>query len=128
MPLLCLKGRDYFHADQTQMKDVWQIGRSPVQLAIVSCGCEAIGTNVFILAPGYWHVDPPDMKLTASIYIHCDPTASHYLKLLMDAVFGPQNIRNETTWKRTFAHGNVGWDYGSIADVILSYSKGEQYV
>src|ERR1700680_159171 len=40
------------------------------------------------------------MKSTASIYLHCDPTASHYLKLLMDSIFGPTNFRNEITWKR----------------------------
>jgi adenine specific DNA methylase Mod len=40
------------------------------------------------------------MKRTASIYLHCDPTASHYLKLLMDAVFGAENFRNEIIWLR----------------------------
>lgn len=47
------------------------------------------------------------MKPTASIYLHCDEVASHYLKILMDAVFGPQNFMNVVTWKRTFSHGNV---------------------
>src|SRR6202020_2099207 len=41
------------------------------------------------------------LKPTGSIYLHCDPTASHYLKLLMDAVFGPQMFRNEIVWERT---------------------------
>ena len=41
------------------------------------------------------------LKPTGSIYLHCDPTASHYLKLLMDAVFGPENFRNEIVWKRS---------------------------
>jgi site-specific DNA-methyltransferase (adenine-specific) len=44
------------------------------------------------------------LKPTGSIYLHCDPTASHYLKLLMDAVFGPTQFRNEIVWKRTDAH------------------------
>ena len=43
------------------------------------------------------------LKETGSIYLHCDPTASHYLKMLMDAVFGPQHFRNEITWKRSDA-------------------------
>ena len=47
------------------------------------------------------------LKPTGSIYLHCDPTASHYLKMLMDAVFGPANFRNEIIWKRTQAHGLV---------------------
>lgn len=68
------------------------------------------------------------LKPTGSLYLHCDPTASHYLKLLMDAVFGQQGFLNEITWKRTFAHGNVGRNYGSIADAILFYSKTDDYV
>ena len=41
------------------------------------------------------------LKSTGSIYLHCDPTASHYLKLLMDSIFGPQQFRNEVIWKRS---------------------------
>jgi len=62
------------------------------------------------------------MKLTASIYLHCDPAASHYLKMLMDAVFGPGNFLSEVIWKRTFAHGGAK-RYGPVHDVILFYSK-----
>jgi DNA modification methylase len=47
------------------------------------------------------------LKPTGSIYLHCDPTASHYLKLLMDAVFGPTQFRNEIIWQRTSAHSLV---------------------
>ena len=47
------------------------------------------------------------LKDTGSIYLHCDPTASHYLKLLMDAVFGPENYRTEIIWKRTSAHSDT---------------------
>ena len=47
------------------------------------------------------------LKETGSIYLHCDPTASHYLKILMDAVFGPQFFGNEIIWKRTFAHDGM---------------------
>jgi site-specific DNA-methyltransferase (adenine-specific) len=68
------------------------------------------------------------LKPTGSLYLHCDPTASHYIKILLDAIFEPQNYRNEITWKRTFAHGNVGRNYGSIADVIFFYTKSDQYV
>src|SRR5229473_1706582 len=67
------------------------------------------------------------LKETGSIYLHCDPTASHYLKLLMDGVFGAQYFRNEIVWKRTHAHGNVGRNYGSVCDVILWYTKGPDY-
>lgn len=63
------------------------------------------------------------LKETGSIYLHCDPTASHYLKLLMDAIFSPQFFKSEITWKRTFAHGNAGTNYGNVTDAILYYSK-----
>ena len=67
------------------------------------------------------------LKPTGSIYLHCDPTASHYLKVLLDAVFSPQNFRNEIVWKRTFAHGNVGRNFGSVTDIIFWYSKSDAY-
>lgn len=62
------------------------------------------------------------LKPTGSIYLHCDPTASHYLKLLMDAVFGKENFRNEIIWKRSHAH-NSAKRYGCNHDVIFFYSK-----
>src|SRR6185312_2295055 len=66
------------------------------------------------------------LKDTGSIYLHCDPTASHYLKLLMDSVFGVQFFKNEIIWKRSDAHsdGKQGSTHlGRIHDVILYYSK-----
>ena len=48
------------------------------------------------------------LKVTGSIYLHCDPTASHYLKILMDGVFGPQQFRNEITWKRRVRYEQRG--------------------
>jgi len=63
---------------------------------------------------------------TGSIYLHCDPTASHYLKLLMDAVFGPQHFRNEIIWKRTSAHSSAK-RFGPVHDTILFYAKSGTY-
>ena len=68
------------------------------------------------------------LKQTGSIYLHCDPTASHYLKILMDSVFGPQFFKNEIVWKRSDAHsdGKQGAKhYGRIHDVILFFSRGD---
>jgi len=70
------------------------------------------------------------MKPTASIYLHCDPTASHYLKMLMDAVFGPANFRTEIIWKRSSAHSDAKQgrkQHGRIHDVILFYTKTEEW-
>jgi site-specific DNA-methyltransferase (adenine-specific) len=62
------------------------------------------------------------LKETGSIYLHCDPTASHYLKIMMDAVFGPQMFKNEIIWKRTSAHVNPK-RWGPVHDTLLFYSK-----
>ena len=62
------------------------------------------------------------LKPTGSIYLHCDPTASHYLKLLMDAVFGKENFLNEIIWRRTNFHSSNS-RFGRIHDVILFYSR-----
>ncbi|MEA3375047.1 MAG: DNA methyltransferase [Chloroflexota bacterium] len=67
------------------------------------------------------------LKPTGSIYLHCDPTASHYLKILMDAVFGVRNFRNEIIWKRQSAHSDAT-RYGSVHDTILFYSKSEDAI
>ena len=67
------------------------------------------------------------LKVTGSIYLHCDPTASHYLKMLRDAVFGPQYFRSEIVWKRTSAHSSAK-RYGPIHDLLLFYSKTDAYV
>lgn len=67
------------------------------------------------------------LKPTGSLYLHCDPTASHYLKLLADGVFGAERFRNEITWKRTSAHSDGG-RYGRNTDIILFYSKGAKPV
>ena len=66
------------------------------------------------------------LKPTGSIYLHCDPTASHYLKLLMDATFGVINFRNEIVWRRTGAHGGAN-RWGRIHDTILFYTASDDY-
>jgi site-specific DNA-methyltransferase (adenine-specific) len=62
------------------------------------------------------------LKPTGSIYLHCDPTASHYLKVLMDSIFGPKNYRNEITWLRHEGHSDAK-RFGSVHDVILYYQR-----
>lgn len=63
------------------------------------------------------------LKPTGSLYLHCDPTASHYLKILLDAVFGVRNCRNEIVWKRSTSHGNVGRNLGNLTDKIFFLYK-----
>lgn len=63
------------------------------------------------------------LKPTGSLYLHCDPTASHYLKLLMDMIFGVENFRNEVIWRRQNAKGLAFTRYASNHDTLLFYSK-----
>lgn len=65
------------------------------------------------------------LKSTGSIYLHCDPTASHYLKLVLDAIFGKEHFRNEIVWLRSTPRGHAFTRFPSGHDVLLSYSKGE---
>lgn len=66
------------------------------------------------------------LKPTGSIYLHCDPTASHYIKVMMDGIFGHTNFQNEIVWKRTHSHGGAR-RWGPIHDVILFYTMSEHY-
>ena len=70
------------------------------------------------------------LKPTGSLYLHCDPTASHYLKLLLDATFGARNFLTEITWKRTSAHSDTRQgrrQYGRVHDIIFFYAKADQW-
>lgn len=69
------------------------------------------------------------IKPTGSLYLHCDPTASHYLKIVMDTIFGPKSFRNEIVWRRYGAHNDVGQGskhFGRVHDVVLFYGRGRE--
>ena len=70
------------------------------------------------------------LKPTGSLYLHCDPTASHYLKILLDAVFGKTQFRTEISWRRQSAHSDAKQgrvQYGNVRDVIFFYTKGRTW-
>ncbi len=67
------------------------------------------------------------LKPTGSIYLHCDPTAGHYLRMLLDAVFGPVNFRNEIVWRRTTGRKS-GRQFGRVHDILLFYSKSAETI
>ena len=67
------------------------------------------------------------LKETGSLYLHCDPTASHYLKIILDTVFGNLFFQNEIVWKRTSAKGLTTKRLPSNHDIIFHYSKTEQF-
>lgn len=70
------------------------------------------------------------LKPTGSLYLHCDPVASHYLKLVLDQIFGPANFRNEVVWKRSSAHSDIGQGakhMGRLHDVLFFYTKSDDF-
>ena len=67
------------------------------------------------------------LKPTGAIYLHCDPAASHYIKVMMDGIFGHTNFRSEIIWKRTSAHSGAK-RYGPVHDVILYYTVSDEYI
>jgi len=67
------------------------------------------------------------LKPTGSLYLHCDPTASHYLKVILDTIFGAENYRNEIIWQRTNAKGQASTRFASNHDVILRYTKSDEW-
>jgi len=69
------------------------------------------------------------LKPTGSLYLHCDPTASHYLKIVLDGVFGKANFQNEIIWKRSSAHSDSGQGarhFGRVSDTLLFYNKSDK--
>ena len=66
------------------------------------------------------------LKPTGSLYLHCDPTASHYIKIVMDAIFGPQNFKNEIVWKRSDSHPLSIKKFEAVTDTILFYWKSQE--
>ena len=67
------------------------------------------------------------LKSTGSIYLHCDPTMSHYLKAVMDGIFGNRNFHSEVIWRRTNAHNKTTRQYGPIHETILFYSITDEF-
>jgi site-specific DNA-methyltransferase (adenine-specific) len=68
------------------------------------------------------------LKPTGSLYLHCDPTASHYLRVLLDAVFGKGAFANEVIWRRTTPKGLAFTRFASTSDTILYYRKTDEYI
>ena len=67
------------------------------------------------------------LRASGSIYLHCDPTAGHYLKMLLDSIFGAGNFRSEITWRRTSAKGLAFKGYPNNADILLYYTKTDAF-
>lgn len=67
------------------------------------------------------------LKPTGSLYLHCDPTASHYLKIVLDGVFGKENYRNEIVWVRSNPKSHIAVNFPNCTDILLRFTKSKQY-
>jgi site-specific DNA-methyltransferase (adenine-specific) len=116
-------------AAQNTFVDIYQNGPSKVG-KLIGALHETLGTNdvmaYLVMMTARLIELHRVLKPTGSLYLHCDPTASHYLKLVLDQIFGPVNFRNEIVWQRTNVHNAAG-QYGRIHDIILFYTKAELY-
>ena len=114
-------------SDVDEAEHIELADRSPVLHTVIQASREAHGKTMmaYLVMMSLRLLEMHRLlKATGSIYLHCDPTASHYLKMVMDSIFGPGNFRNEIVWKRTSTH-NAQNRFGRIHDILLYYVKGE---
>jgi len=124
---------DTWHWSEETEQVMWELHQSqypPELVRMLDSMRNFLGTSdmmayLVMMAIRLWELHRV-LKPTGSIYLHCDPTASHYLKILMDQIFGVKNFRNEIIWKRTFAH-NDPKRFGNNYDVLLFYTKSDRY-
>ena len=118
-------------AERTYEQDIIVNAATPMAVKeMISAFRQFIGNNAMMaylvmMAPRLVELQRV-LKPTGSIYLHCDPTASHYLKILMDTVFGKQNFKNEVVWRRYGSHNDVGQGsrhFGRVHDLLLYYVK-----
>jgi DNA modification methylase len=111
-------------------------GRVPTEVsALVGALRKAVGANQMMAYLVEMAVRLVELrrvlKRTGTLYLHCDPTASHYLKVVLDAIFDPRDFVNEIVWKRSTAHSDRAQGskhYGRLHDVLLVYAKSEDRV
>lgn len=122
---------DTWHWDQIAAKSYQEVVEKGGNVSLVMQACRTfLGCNDMLAYLSMMAIRLLELhrvlRPTGSLYLHCDPTASHYLKLLLDAVFGVAHFRNEIVWKRTSAHsGAKRW--GPVHDTIFFYTKSDNY-
>jgi adenine specific DNA methylase Mod len=100
---------------------------TPEIAAVISAFRQFLGTNQMMAYLAMMAVRIVELhrvlKSTGTLYLHCDPTASHYLKIALDTIFKPQNFRNEIIWKRTTSKSQMSRRLPDNHDVLLCYQK-----
>lgn len=121
------------HAAASAFEEVWRGSHSEASIFLKAMR-DALGENDMMAYLSMMAVRLIELhrvlKLTGSLYLHCDSTASHYLKILLDAIFGIEQFRNEIIWKRSHAHsdGRQGAQhFGRTSDTILFYTKSSRW-
>ncbi len=107
-------------------KDISEAVKDALEGMVKLAGRNALTGYLVMMAPRLVELHRV-LKPTGSLYLHCDPTASHYLKLLLDAVFGPENFRTEIIWERTSSHNDAKRQYPNVSDIIFFYTKTNKY-
>jgi site-specific DNA-methyltransferase (adenine-specific) len=100
--------------------------RKLVQGFVESLGRNEMTAYLVMMAPRLVELHRV-LKPTGSLYLHCDPTASPYLRLMLDIIFSPKNFRNEIVWKRTSTHSDAK-RYPRVSDTIIFYTKSADYI
>jgi site-specific DNA-methyltransferase (adenine-specific) len=121
---------DFWHWDKTAERTYLELQEDPKILPTVQFLRAFLGRNDMMAYLIMMTVRLRELhrvlKSAGSIYLHCDSNASHYLKIILDLIFGPENFRNEIIWKRVTAHSDAK-RFGRVADRLLFYSKTEDY-
>ena len=122
---------DFWHWDKTAEKTYLELQEDPKFTDTIQSLLKLLGRNDMMAYLVMMTIRLRELhrvlKPTGSIYLHCDPTASHYLKIIMDLIFGAKNFRNEIVWQRFAFHADAH-RFGRVHDVLLFYSKGDNYV
>ena len=109
-----------------QLCDVLSSARAAqISTLIRNLGQTTAAAYLAMMAPRLAHVHRV-LDEAGSVYVHCDPSASHYLRVLLDQLFGPENFRSEIVWRRTHAHSSSR-RFGPIHDSLLFYTKTSKY-
>lgn len=122
---------DFWHWDQTVENAYLKIQEDPNLVDMIQFLRAHLGKNDMMAYLVMMTIRLRELhrvlKSTGSIYLHCDPNASHYLKIVLDNIFGVRNFRNEIAWKRTHAHSGAK-RFGPVHDILFFYTKSDSYV
>lgn len=121
---------DFWHWDKTAEKTYLEIQEEPKLTDMIQFLHAHLGRNDMMAYLVMMTIRLKELhrvlKSSGSLYLHCDTNASHYLKLVLDSIFGPENFRNEIIWKRFNFHADAQ-RFGKVADRLLFYSKTDNY-